>query len=145
MAEALHIVCPHCQAVNRLPETRLVEHPKCGSCTRLLFVGEPVELTAATFAKHRDRNDIPLLIDCWAPWCGPCQAMAPAFTEAARQLEPRLRLAKVNTESEPQLGAQLNIRSIPTLVLYRRGKEIARQSGVVSTAQLVRWVRGLLG
>ncbi|RLB70817.1 MAG: thiol reductase thioredoxin [Deltaproteobacteria bacterium] len=136
----LQIVCPQCGAVNRVPENRLVAHPKCGKCGQLLFSGKPLELSQSTFQKHLQKNDIPLLIDFWAPWCGPCKMMGPAFAEAATQLEPRVRLAKVNTEMEQNLGAQLNIRSIPTMVLFVNGVEKGRQSGAMNSAGIVQWV-----
>ncbi|MDA3904038.1 MAG: thioredoxin TrxC [Desulfuromusa sp.] len=141
---SLHVVCPHCAAVNRLPAERLAGHPKCGKCGQLLFSGKPVELSQATFQKHLQKNDIPLLVDFWAPWCGPCKMMGPAFAEAATQLEPRVRLAKVNTEVEQNLGAQLNIRSIPTMVLFLNGVEKARQSGAMNSAGIVQWVNSQL-
>ena len=145
MSKTLHIVCPHCSAVNRLPTDRLDQSPQCGQCHRTLFEAHPVELTQATFAKHLERNDIPVLVDFWAPWCGPCQMMAPQFVQAAQLLEPRVRLAKVNTEAEQALGAHYGIRSIPTLALFQGGREIARQAGAMGTQDVVRWVRAHLG
>ncbi len=140
----LQIVCLQCEAINRVPENRLVAHPKCGKCGQPLFNGQPVELSQANFHRNLQKNDIPLLVDFWAPWCGPCKMMAPAFSEAATLLEPHVRLAKVDTEAEPQLGAQLNIRSIPTMVLFRNGQEVARQSGAMSSAAIIQWVNGQL-
>lgn len=144
MNASLHTVCPHCQSINRVPSDRLGEHPNCGRCKRALFDGMPVELTFDTFARHLERGDLPLLVDFWAPWCGPCKMMAPQFQQAARILEPRLRLAKVNTEAEPGLGSHYGIRSIPTIVLFRGGREVARQSGAMGAQDIVRWVTALL-
>ena len=141
MSEALHIVCPHCDAVNRIPAARLAEGPKCGKCHQALFTAHPIELTTANFQKHIGRGDIPVLVDFWAPWCGPCQMMAPQFVQAAAELEPRVRLAKVDTEAEQGLGAQFGIRSIPTLALFKAGRELARQPGAMGAADIVRWTR----
>ncbi len=142
MSESLHIVCPHCDAVNRIPAARLTEKPKCGKCHRQLFDSHSIELSGANFQKHISRNDIPVVVDFWAPWCGPCKMMAPAFEQAAAQLEPRVRLAKVNTEAEQMLGAQYGIRSIPTLAMFHGGREIVRQPGAMGAADIIRWVNG---
>jgi len=141
MSESLHLVCPHCLAVNRLPAARLPQSPKCGQCHQPMFDGHPLELSTGSFEKHLARNDIPLLVDFWASWCGPCKMMAPAFAQAAQLLEPHVRLAKVNTEAEARISARYDIRSIPTLILFKSGRELARQSGAMGASDIVRWVK----
>lgn len=141
MSDALHVVCPHCHSINRVPATRLNQQPNCGQCHQALFVAHPVELTHINFTRHISRSDIPVLVDFWAPWCGPCKMMAPHFAQAAQLLEPNMRLAKVDTEAEQSLGAQYGIRSIPTLVLFRHGREVARQAGAMSAQDIVRWAQ----
>jgi thioredoxin 2 len=138
------VACPHCGAMNRLARERLAQAPGCGQCHRALFVGKPVALSDADFDRHVGRGDLPVVVDFWAPWCGPCLAMAPQFEASAGMLEPHVRLAKVDTEAQPALGARFNIRSIPTMVLFSGGREVARQSGAMGSAQIVAWVRAHL-
>ncbi len=145
MNDPLHIVCPHCNAVNRVPRQRLGDGGACGRCKLVLFAGKPMELNAANFDAHTGQSDVPVVVDFWAPWCGPCRSMAPHFEKAASDLEPEFRLAKLNTEDEQALAARFNIRSIPTIAIFRHGREVARQSGAMDSASLARWVRQAAG
>jgi thioredoxin 2 len=145
MDSTLMLPCPHCGARNRVPASRLADAPRCGRCHDGLFTGHPLALSAATFDRHAVEADLPLLVDFWAPWCGPCLAMAPQFESAAARLEPAVRLAKVDTEAEPGLGARFSVRSIPTLIAFRRGRELGRRSGAMGAADIEAWARQVVG
>ncbi|HEY7903716.1 MAG TPA: thioredoxin TrxC [Casimicrobiaceae bacterium] len=140
MTDPLHLVCPHCDTTNRVPRDRLADAPVCGHCGKALFDGRPLALTAANFERQVMRNDIPVVVDFWAEWCGPCKMMAPHFAHAAGAMEPRVRFAKLDTEAAHDIAARYAIRSIPTMIVFRQGKEVARQSGAIDANAIVRFV-----
>ena len=140
MSDIRQIVCPHCTAINRTPADRPAEKARCGACHDPLFSGKPVAVSAQSFTTHLQRNDIPVVADFWAEWCGPCKMMAPAYERVAAELEPHVRFLKVDTEAEQQLAAQYNIRSIPTLMLFRAGKVVAQRAGASDAASLRAWI-----
>lgn len=142
--DSLLLACPACSALNRVPAARLGERPTCGKCHAPLFAGKPVAVDDASFERVVLRSGIPVVVDFWAAWCGPCRAFAPVFEQAARELEPRVRLAKLDTEAAPATASRFGIRSIPTLALFRDGNEVTRRSGALPPAQFLAWVRGAL-
>jgi thioredoxin 2 len=133
-------VCPHCHGVNRLPEDRPAQDGKCGRCKNGLFQGQPVELDSDGFDTHVTREELPVLVDFWATWCGPCQAMAPVLAQTAQRLEPRLRVVKLETDRNPDIASRYGIRSIPTLILFRQGRELDRVSGALDLGSLTAWL-----
>ncbi len=139
-----NIVCPHCLSTNRVPNQRLHDAPNCGKCKKPLFNQQPIEVNQMQFTKHIQSNQLPVVVDFWAPWCGPCKMMAPAFSSAAAKMEPNVRFVKVNTEQEQMLGQQFNIRSIPTIAIFYQGKEVARQAGAMQEAGIIQWVNSIL-
>jgi thioredoxin 2 len=141
MPDTLHIACPSCGTANRLPAERLGQGPNCGKCGQALFAGHPMELTDANFAAVVGGTDVPVVVDCWASWCGPCQRFAPVFAEAAKNLEPGFRLAKLDTDAQQETAARLGIRSIPTLIVFKGGKEAARISGAMPLGPFMEWVQ----
>jgi thioredoxin 2 len=141
MSAALHIICPHCHSTNRVPAERLAGGGKCGRCHEPLFTGAPIELDEDNFERHLNRSDIPLVVDFWAAWCGPCHMMAPGFAAAAPQVEPQARLVKVDTERNRGLGMRYGVRSIPTLIVFRQGQEHARIAGALPAPQLLSWIQ----
>ena len=141
MSEFTHILCTGCSRTNRVPSKRLSQRPKCGNCGQLLFQGHPVALNNTTFDRFLRKNSVPVVVDFWAAWCGPCKMMGPVFEEAAMRLEPHVRLAKLNTETDQGIAARFNIRSIPTILIFKEGHEISRHTGAADLQTLVNWIR----
>lgn len=144
MSDTQLVICPVCASINRVPAAKIAAAPKCGRCSMPLFQGQPTDVDAAAFDRHVGRGSLPVLVDFWASWCGPCRAMAPAFKVAAAELEPKVRLLKVDTEAEQGIAGRYGIQSIPTLILFKDGREIARQAGAMDRARLVQWAQAVL-
>ena len=144
MADSKHIVCPHCGAINRVPGDRSATGANCGTCKAKLFAAKPLVVNAASFDRHTTRNDIPVLVDVWAPWCGPCRSMAPQFERAAEMLEPEVRLLKLNSDEEQAISARYAIRSIPTMLLFKDGKLKAQTAGAMDATRIIAWARANL-
>jgi thioredoxin 2 len=143
MSDKKQIVCPHCQGVNRVPARRLGDNPQCGKCKKDLITGKPAELSDASFNKLISKSELPVVVDFWAEWCGPCKMMAPAYADAANELKTTAVLAKLNTETAQQASARFQIRSIPTMIVFKGGKEVARQSGAMNKDQIMQWIRSI--
>jgi thioredoxin 2 len=144
MSDSKHVVCPHCGAINRVPASRPAAEANCGTCKAKLFAAKPLAVNAASFDRHTARNDIPVLVDVWAPWCGPCRSMAPQFERAAEMLEPDVRLLKLNSDEEQAISARYNIRSIPTMLLFKNGKLKAQTAGAMDATSIAAWTRSNL-
>ena len=141
MSDQNRVICASCGSINNVPVSRMKDHPLCGKCKKNVMNGHPLELNEVEFQRYLDKSDQPLLVDFWAPWCGPCKMMAPIFSQAAAQLEPQFRLIKVNTEVEQNLAGRMRIQSIPTLAIFQHGKELIRQPGAMGLNDLLRWAR----
>jgi len=144
MSSSRKVVCQHCDAIVGVPADRIGDGPRCPSCHKPLFAGHPVELTGRNFDRHIGSSDLPVVVDFWAPWCGPCRMMAPAYEEAAKRMEPSLRFAKLNTDEAQDVAGRFAIRSIPTMIVFKHGREVARQSGAMGAEQLSGWLRSAI-
>lgn len=133
-------MCPHCSGLNRIADEKLSANPKCGKCQQPVFTGKPIEMTGVQFLRAMQKTDQPLVVDFWAPWCGPCKSFAPIFSEAAKKLEPKAKFIKINTENEQNIASQFNIRSIPTLAIFKNGQEITRQAGAMDFTSFNNWI-----
>jgi thioredoxin 2 len=144
MSTSQHLVCPYCNATNRVPSDKNMGEAQCGRCHKPLFEGKPSELDVAGFDAQINKSDVPVVVDFWAPWCGPCRMMAPAYEAASQRMYPQARFVKVNTEEQQALSARYGIRSIPTLAVFRGGKEVARQAGAMSEGDMTRWIQAAI-
>lgn len=140
MTEPVHITCSHCMAKNRLPADKISQNPNCGKCKKSILVSAPLALTDGNFQRFIQNNDLPVIVDFWASWCGPCQMMAPVYEQVSTQMNHQARFAKVDTEQARQVAGAYNIRSIPTIIVYKAGKEVARQAGAMDKTSLTNWV-----